>query len=164
MSDVFRTVDVPWNGKTLVVRRPSGWTEEELRRHFQRLALEFVLENEGMYANRDAFLDAQRAVSRDAAAKAYAWGMPLFNECLRSDLNVKHLLWLVLVQPGQDGGPGPQPWVTLDLMETIWKDTSYRRDDGRPGNRLWDAYNEALADPNPRPPAGTTASPPAAPS
>lgn len=153
-----RSDPVTWNGHTIRFGRPNLKMRGALKEEMEREQLASIQRKRDMMDAAE-YADAIRAVSRDFTAKIYAWGGVEWLRCLQSLDWLKRLLWHVCVQEVLPEKQSLNPWLTPDMMDKLWEDTSYPADPatGKPaGNLLDDAYARLMApDPNPTAPPGT---------
>lgn len=158
LDDAFpRSDPVSWKGHTIRFGRPTLKTQAAFKEELEREALAALRRKRDMLDAAE-YADAIRAVSRDFAAKVYAWGGVEWSRCLQSLDWVKRLLWHCIVQEVLPEKTSLNPWLTPDMMDALWNDTSYpAANGGKPaGNLLDEAYTRLMApDPNPSAPSGT---------
>jgi hypothetical protein len=151
-----RSDPVQWREHTIRFGRPTLKTQSAFKEELEREALAGLRRKRDMM-DVNEYADAIRALSRDFTARVYAWGKPEWARCLVDLEWTKRLLWHVLVQEVLPEKQSLNPWLTPELMDRLFEDTSYPAVNGKPaGNLLDEAYGKLMGpDPNPSAPPGT---------
>lgn len=157
LDDGFpRSEPVEWREHTVRFARPTLKTQTAFKEELEREALASLRRKRDML-DANEYADAIRALSRDFTARVYAWGRTEWARCVQDVEWLKRLLWHVCVQQVLPEKMSLNPWLTPELMDRLFEETSYPAKDGKPaGNLLDDAYGKLMApDPNPSAPPGT---------
>ncbi len=96
-SDLLKTETVDGRDRTWTLRRATVKTERLFKARLERAALALAVANADLLGENGLAIGIQ-AVSRDVAARHYAWGRPGWIRCLEDDDNFAFVLWLMLTQ------------------------------------------------------------------
>lgn len=96
-SDLLKSETIEWKGRQWTLRRAAIATERMFKAYLERAALASVVAHADLIGEGGTMLAIQ-AVSRDGAARYYAWGRQGWSKCLEDDHHFSYLLWLMLTQ------------------------------------------------------------------
>jgi hypothetical protein len=159
LDQAFPRQSVQWKDRTITFARAQLTTQRAFKEELEREALQAIQRKRDLFSAAD-YAEALRAVSRDFAARVYAWEGPEWQRAIGNLDWYKRMLWHVLIQAVFPEKQSLNPWITPDLMETIWEDLSYPAEgDKLAGNLLDDAYIRLLRPDPPKPPPNANGTP-----